>query len=94
MRAAHPYESRANKIATKSLLLSVYPKNVVNMALKIAKEGGNTFKVISITFFYYYFCNYVFLSGQEKSLNFSPVWRPQCFSMGLHKKPKGQENLR
>lgn len=64
------------------------------MALKIEKEGGNTFKVISTTFFYYYFCNYVFLSGQEKSLNFSPVWRPQCFSMGLHKKPKGQENLR
>lgn len=66
MRAAHPYESRANKIATKSLLLSVQPKGIMSMALKIAKgEGGcaNTFKVIFITFFYHYFYLYIFLSG-------------------------------
>lgn len=57
MRAAHLYESRANKIAKKSRLLSVQPKRIMSMALKIAKLGGGIliyFKVIFITFFYYY----------------------------------------
>lgn len=74
MRAAHPYESGANEIAKKSLLLSVQPKKFMSAALKIAKLGKkNPFKVIFITFSYYYFFNYVFLSGQQKCLEFFPV---------------------
>lgn len=76
MRAAYPYESGANEIAKKSLLLSVQPKKFMSAALKIAKLGGQkkkTFKVIFITFSYYYFFNYVFLSGQQKCLEFFPV---------------------
>lgn len=46
MRAAHPLESRANKIAMESLLLSVQPKSIKSMALKIAKwgQGGISLK--------------------------------------------------
>lgn len=40
MRAAYPYESGANEIAKKSLLLSVQPKKFMSAALKIAKLGG------------------------------------------------------
>lgn len=56
MRAAHPYESGANKTAKKSRLLSVQPKRIMSMALKIGKLGGGKeyFKVIFVTFFYYY----------------------------------------
>lgn len=39
MRAAHPYESGANEIAKKLLVLSVQPKKFMSTALKIAKLG-------------------------------------------------------